>query len=63
MRCLPAIVLETLSQDDVDATRIHLQRQHTLGPGRFRLAIEAQLSRRACPAKIGRPRKHDTSQT
>jgi putative transposase len=56
-----ALAMETLSQDDTDAIRTHLQRQHALGPDRFRLAVEAQLSRRAGPAKIGRPRKHDTS--
>ena len=49
--------METLSQDDVDAIRTHLQRQHALGPDRFRPAIEAQLSRRAGSAKIGRPSK------
>lgn len=52
-----ALTLETLSSDDIEAIRGHLQRQHALGPDRFRLAIEAQLSRRAGPAKIGRPRK------
>jgi putative transposase len=52
-----ALTLETLSTDDVETIRGHLQRQHALGPDRFRLAIEAQLSRRAGPAKIGRPRK------
>jgi hypothetical protein len=49
--------METLSQDDIGAIRSHLQRQHALGPDRFRLAIEAQLSRRAGPANIGRPHK------
>lgn len=52
-----ALVAETLSSDDIDNIRLHLQRQHPLGPERFRLAIEAQLNRRAGPAKIGRPRK------
>ena len=49
------LAMETLLQDDLDAIRTHLQRQHALGPDRFRLTIEAQLARRAGPAKIGRP--------
>ena len=53
------LAMETLARDDIDAIRTHLQRQHALGPDRFRLAIEAQLSRRAGPAKIGCPRKPD----
>ena len=56
-----ALATETLSQDDLDAIRTHLQRQHALGPDRFRVVIEAQLQRRAGPAKIGRPRKADKS--
>ena len=56
------LAMEALSQDEIDAIRTHLQRQHALGPDRFRLAIEAHLSRRAGPAKIGRPRKHETSE-
>jgi putative transposase len=52
-----ALTLEALSPDDVEAIRSHLQRQHALGPDRFRVAIKAQLSRRDGPAKIGRPRK------
>ncbi len=55
------LALETLAQDDIDAVRSHLQHQHALGPDRFKLAIEAQLSRRAGPAKIGRPLKQDKS--
>lgn len=55
------LAMETLAQDDIDAIRTHLQRQHALGPDRFRLAIEAQLSRRAGPAKIGRPHKRNKS--
>jgi hypothetical protein len=54
------LAMEMLSQDDIDVIRSHLQRQHALGPDRFRLAIEVQLSRRAGPAKIGRPRKPAT---
>ena len=52
-----ALTMENVSQDHLDAIRVHLQRQHALGSDRFRSAIEAQLSRRAGPAKIGRPRK------
>src|SRR4249919_3816534 len=40
-----------------DEIRLHLQRQYAFGPDRFRDAIEAQLGRRAGPAKIGRPTK------
>ena len=56
-RAYRALAMENLSRDHLDAIRIHLQRQHALGSDRFRTAIEAQLSRRAGPAKIGRPRK------
>lgn len=52
-----AIALETLSDEDIEAIRLHLQRQHALGSDRFRTAIEAQLARPAGPLKIGRPRK------
>ena len=59
-----ALAMENLSQDHLDAIRAHLQRQHALGSDRFCAAIEAQLSRRAGPAKIGRPRKaHEEKQT
>ena len=51
------LAMENLSRDDLDAIRAHLQSQHALGSDRFRTAIEAQLSRRAGPAKIGRPLK------
>lgn len=51
------LAMENLSQNHLDAIRAHLQRQHALGSDRFRSAIETQLSRRAGPAKIGRPRK------
>jgi putative transposase len=50
-------VKHTVSDDDLTAMRLHLQRQHALGTERFRAAIEAQLDRSAGPAKIGRPRK------
>lgn len=52
-----ALAMEAFPQDDLDAIRAHLQRQHALGSDRFRTAIEAQLQRRAGPARIGRPRK------
>lgn len=53
------LAMEALSEDDLNTIRAHLQRQHALGTDRFRAAIEAQLQRRAGPAKIGRPRKTD----
>jgi len=62
-RAYRALAVENLPQDHLDAIRIHLQRQHALGSERFRTAIEAQLSRRAGPAKIGRPRKKSPEQS
>lgn len=47
---------QAISDDDLSAIRLQLQRQHALGTDRFRAAIEAQLGRCAGPAKIGRPR-------
>lgn len=52
-----ALVEQAITPDELDSIRLHLQRQHAYGTERFRAAIEAQLSRRAGPAKIGRPRK------
>jgi putative transposase len=52
-----ALVEETITPDELASIRLHLQRQHAYGTERFRVAIEAQLSRRAGPAKIGRPKK------
>jgi putative transposase len=52
-----AVALENLADEDVEAIRLHLQRQHALGSNRFRAAIEAQLARPAGPLKIGRPRR------
>ena len=52
-----ALVAQAITPDELDDIRLHLQRQHVYGTERFRAAIEAQLSRRAGPAKIGRPRK------
>ncbi|HEX5757083.1 MAG TPA: transposase [Arenimonas sp.] len=51
------LVAEAISADELESIRLNLQPQHALGSTRFRQAIEAQLARRAGPAKIGRPRK------
>ncbi len=51
------LVGQAITPDELDGIRRHLQRQHAYGTERFRAAIEAQLSRRAGPAKMGRPRK------
>jgi putative transposase len=51
------LAMENQSQDELDAIRAHLQSQHALSSDRFRTTIEAQLSRRPGPAKIGRPRE------
>ena len=51
------LVLEAFDQEQLDAIRLHVQRQHAYGTPRFREAIEAQLGRAAGPQKIGRPRK------
>lgn len=50
-------VMQAISSEEIEDIRLHLQRQHAYGSERFREAIEAQLGRRAGPAKIGRPRK------
>jgi len=50
-------VAEVSAESELDDIRLHLQCQHAFGPNRFRDAIEAQLGRRAGPAKIGRPAK------
>ena len=52
-----ALVAETLVAEELELIRLRLQRQHALGSDRFRACIEAQLARRAGPARIGRPRK------
>jgi putative transposase len=54
-----ALVIASVNDEEIAAIRAHLQRQHAFGSRRFRAAIEAQLGRRAGPAKIGRPRKAD----
>lgn len=51
------LVREAVNDEDITDIRSHLQRQHAYGSQRFRAAIEAQPSRRAGPAKIGRPSK------
>jgi len=56
-----ALAMQALAEHEVEAIRLHLQRQHALGSDRFRAAIEAQLARPAGPLKIGRPRKNPTS--
>lgn len=53
------LVMEPIDPLELDAIRQHLQRQHAYGSDRFRHAIEAQLRRRAGPARIGRPRNAD----
>lgn len=55
-----ALVADTLSDDDLDAIRGHVQRQHALGTNRFCEAIEAQPARRVGPTKMGRPRKESS---
>jgi putative transposase len=57
-----SLVMQAISPEELQSIRQHLQRQHAYGPDRFRTAIEAQLGRRAGPAKIGRPRKHKPSE-
>jgi putative transposase len=54
-------VMQAVDSAETDAIRRHLQRQHAYGSNCFRAAIEAQLGRRAGPAKIGRPRKQSLS--
>ncbi len=56
-----ALFAGAISEQDLHAIRLHLQRQHALGPDAFRASIESQLGRRAGPAKIGRPRKNRES--
>ncbi len=49
--------MQGVAEEELDSMRLYPQRQHAFGSDRFREAIEAQLQRRAGPAKIGRPRK------
>jgi putative transposase len=50
-------VADTESGPDTDEIRLYLQRQYAFGSTRFQKFIEAQLGRRAGPAKVGRPVK------
>ena len=52
-----SLVKQNADAEEVDNIRLYLQRQHAFGSNRFRSVVEAQLTRRAGPAKIGRPRK------
>lgn len=56
-----ALMAEALTAEDLELIQLRLHRQHVLGSDRVRAAIEAQLYRRAGPAKIGRPRKWDAA--
>jgi putative transposase len=56
-----AFIAESAAGAELDEIRLYLQRQYALGPNRFRAAVEAQLGRRAGPAKIGRPAKKKVS--
>jgi putative transposase len=56
------MVMAAVNPDDIDAIRLHLQRQHAYGSERFRQAIERQLGRSVGPQKIGRPRKAEEDQ-
>jgi putative transposase len=51
-----AFAMESVGMDELDAIRLHVQRQHALGTHRFRAMIEAQIGRPAGPRKIGRPK-------
>ncbi len=51
------LVTGAVSEQDLHAIRLQLQRQHALGTDSFRVSIEAQLGRRAGPAESGRPHK------
>ena len=48
------LVTGTISEQDLHAIRLPLQRQHALGPDASRASIEAQLGRRATPATTAR---------
>jgi putative transposase len=58
-----AMVMDTVAQEDVEAIRLHLGRQHVYSSERFRQAIEAQLGRIVGPQKIGRLRKENRGQS
>jgi putative transposase len=52
-----ALIIETADSGEIEAIRLHVQRQHAYGTEGFRANIEAMLGRSAGPQKIGRPRK------
>jgi len=52
-----SLVMASVDDEEIEAIRTHLQRQHAFGSPRFRDAIESQLGRPTGPAKIGRPHK------
>ena len=54
-------VRDAAPEEEIEEIRLYLQRQYALGSARFREFIEAQLRRRAGPAKIGRPAKDKLS--
>jgi len=56
-----AFVMDDVAQEEIEAIRAHLQRQHLYGPDRFRRVIEAQLGRTLEPRTVGRPRKAPSS--
>ena len=50
-------VRDAATEEEIEEIRLYLQRQYASGSARFREFVEAQLRRRAGPAKIGRPAK------
>jgi putative transposase len=56
-----ALVGEAIPAEETDAIHLNLQRQHAFGSRRLQATIEAQLQRRAGPARIGRPRKAESA--
>jgi len=56
-----SLAMASVDDEEAEAIRRHLQRQHAFGSPRFTAAIEAQLGRPAGPAKIGSPRKRQTA--
>lgn len=52
-----AFAMEIVFMDELEAIRLHVQRQHASGTNRFRAMIEGEIGRSAKPRKIGRPKK------
>ena len=50
-------VAEAVTASETEEIRKNLQSQYAFGSRRFQSLVEAQLGRRAGPARIGRPRK------